>query len=183
MPKDRPSLAVYLVLLPAVVLSARAGAADEAGWTLAALLEHVSRSDPRVRALDARISAASAEVDAASVAPNPSIGWEREDVFLGDSGQSDDFVRIEWPLDLSGRRGLRADAARAGVEVARAAVAAERTELLLDAALVLMEAARRRARLEILREAAEAVSLLVESQRRRHRAGSVKIVAQRAPCR
>lgn len=114
-------------------------------------LRRVAERSPRRPLLDDRRRLAAASVGAASALPNPTLAYEREAVPGLDT--HDDFVRLALPVDVAGRRGLAASAARAGAEAERAAVERDAFLLRVEARAAYLEAAYARQLLARLDEA------------------------------
>jgi len=66
--------------------------------------------------LSGMVGNAAADVKAASLWPNPSVEYTREQVDSGPAESDEDFVVITQAFDFSGRRGLRTRAAQARLE-------------------------------------------------------------------
>lgn len=137
---------------------------DEATFVTRAL-----ERSPRRRALDDRRHAARAQVGVASVLPNPTLSYERESVPSLDA--SDDFIRLGWTVDVTGRRGLATSAARAGADAERLDVERETFVLELEARLAYLDAAYARDQLARLDAARGALAELVDVLRSRSRQG------------
>jgi outer membrane protein, heavy metal efflux system len=172
-----PRLSVRLSLLPFIVASLAAGssvrAEDGAAPQISAaeLLARVGRSHPSLELLEAAVDKAAAGVRSAGLWSNPSLSYDREEVFASGSGLPENTLRLELPVELSGRRGLRVKGAKLGLDAARATSARGRAELLFDALDVYWGAARARQSLELLRQERQALGRLVEAVRSRTTAG------------
>ncbi len=124
-------------------------------------------TDP-VRALfEARIDGASAEVAAARVRLDPVVSYSREEVFATDEALPENIIQIVWPLDVSGRRSRRIDAASAGVDAVRADADTDAFDRVVDALTVYYDTAYARLRADILREGREQLAGVVEIVRKR----------------
>jgi outer membrane protein, heavy metal efflux system len=66
-----------------------------------------------------RVAAAQAAADEAGVWPNPELSLERERLGSGSGRSTETTLKIEQPIDLSGRRALRREAALQRVEATR----------------------------------------------------------------
>lgn len=143
------------------------GSIDEAG-----LIAAIEAHDPRIAATAARVAAARADVVAAGARPNPSISIEREEPFLDGQGFATNYLRVNLPIDVSGRRGLQIEAADAGVQAAARDASRTTHELVLDALLVFDEAAHARLRLALVLGEREALVRAVEIARQRSQAGA-----------
>ncbi|GEM_PF-676324 len=163
------------VLLTVIVLVtttlAPLARAEPPALTADEFLARFERTDPRLEVLDARVQLARAGVTAARVLPNPSVAYDREEVFPSSGRLADNFVRLAWPVDVSGRRSLRTDAAESGVQATRAEAAAERFGLSLEALGIYYDAAFARLRLETLHQGQTSLARLVEIVRKRASAG------------
>ncbi len=137
----------------------------------AAFLSAVETADPRIARLAADVDAAGAEVLAESVRVNPSLAFDREEVFP-DGGVATNYVRLVWPLDVSGRRGRRAVAARTAVEAVSAEAEATRFELTIEALGAFYQAAHARLRVETLQTERGPLARAVEVLRKRSGAGA-----------
>lgn len=129
-------------------------------------------ADPRLERIAATIDGARAEAIAVGLRPNPSVSYEREGVFPEGGGIGTSYLRFSLPLEISGRRAARRDAARAEV----AAIAAEgdgaRFALMMQALRTFRTAAYARARVELLRAERAALANAVEIVRKRTAAGT-----------
>lgn len=132
-------------------------------------LKRVVDRSPRQHALDERREAARAQIGAASVLPNPTLSYEREAIPALDA--SDDFIRLGWTIDLAGRRGLAAAAARAGADAEGFAVDREVLVVRLEAQLAYLEAAYAREQLARLEAARAPLGELVDTLRSRAKQG------------
>jgi multidrug efflux system outer membrane protein len=127
----------------------------------ATFLQRVLERSPRHHVHEERRRAATAAVGVASVLPNPKLSYEREAVPGLDV--SDDFVRLGWTLDLAGRRGLASNAARAGADAERAAVARDEWLLEIDARSAYLDAVHARLLVQQLDDARKNLAAIVET--------------------
>lgn len=74
------------------------------------------------------VGAAEADAEAAGLMPNPTLGYSRERM-SGVGGATDETWQLAQAFDLSGRRGLRQEAAARRVDAAAAGNTARRAEL------------------------------------------------------
>lgn len=130
-------------------------------------------NDPRLAQLAAEIAAARAQVVTASVRPNPLLAFDREVPFVDGSGVPTNYLRLELPLDISGRRGLRVAAAETEVRGKTAEVGLARFELIVDGLRVFDDAAYARMYLEILTTERASLVRAVDIARQRAKAGDV----------
>jgi outer membrane protein, heavy metal efflux system len=128
-----PRSALALALCLVLVAPALAGEGPHRSLSSAQYLAEVARSHPSLPLLEAAVEAAGADRRAAGLWQNPVLSYEREEIFTGGEGQPETFLRLELPLELSGRRGLRMEGAELGHEAARASFARARSDLLNDA--------------------------------------------------
>lgn len=129
-------------------------------------------ADPRLERIAATVDSARADAIAVGLRPNPSVSYEHEEVFPDGGGIGTSYLRFTLPLEISGRRTARRDAARAEV----AAVAAEgdgaRFALTMRALRAFRTAAYERGRVERLRTERAALANAVEIVRKRSAAGT-----------
>ena len=157
----------------AVLLIAAPARAEVATIDEARLVAELEATDPRLARLAAEIEAARAQVVIAGVRSNPRLAIDREVPYVDGSGVPTNYLRVELPLDISGRRGLRVAAAEAEVRGKTAEVGLARFELVASGLRVFDETAYARMYLEIL--TAERASLVraVDIARQRAKAGDV----------
>ncbi len=129
-------------------------------------------ADPRLALSAAELSAAQAEVVAAGVRPNPSLGFDREEVLPGGGGLAMSALRLSLPLEISGRRSARQAGARAEVAAVAAELEADRFALVIAALRTFRLAQYERARSELLRGERAALAGAVEIVRKRTAAGA-----------
>src|SRR5687767_7836295 len=115
-------LAVVVVLAGVWTPPARADRPAPEALDEAEFLARVERTDPRFEVYAARVEATQAEVAAASVRPNPTLAFDREQIWSGGAGFADHFGTLAVPLEISGARSRRIEAARTNVTAARAEV-------------------------------------------------------------
>jgi cobalt-zinc-cadmium efflux system outer membrane protein len=163
----RASAALFFLLQPA------ARAEEPLSITPAELVERVLASDPRIATLDARAAAARAEPRAARLWTNPALSYRRESVSEAGASADDTYLELTLPLDVSGRRGLRASSLAAGAEAVSGDVEARRNELVLRALAAYRDAAWARARESVLREGRDALARVATALQSRHAEGDV----------
>ncbi len=163
----RASAALLFLLQPA------ARAEEPLSITQAELVERVLASDPRLAALDARAAVSRAEPRAARLWTNPALSVRRESVSEAGASADDTYLELTLPLDVSGRRGLRAASLSAGAEAVSGDVEARRNELVLGALAAYRDAAWARARESVLREGRDALARVATALRSRHSEGDV----------
>jgi cobalt-zinc-cadmium efflux system outer membrane protein len=165
---------VRVVLLPTIVicLAASANADDSAVRTITeAELVAKLAGDPRVARIAADVDDARADVAAARVHPNPSIAYDREEVFP-DSGLATSYLRLTLPLQISGRRSALTSAAKAKVDAAASEADGARFTLVMQGIRAFRLAAYERTRSELLRTERAALLMAVEVVRKRSTAGT-----------
>jgi len=135
----------------------------------ATFLTRVAADSPRHAVHEDRRRAAGAAVAIASALPNPTLGYEREAVPGLDA--HDDFLRLGWTLDLSGRRGLGTAAARAGADAERSTVEREAQMLAIEARAAYLDAAHARLVVARLDESRMSLAAMVEALRSRFTQG------------
>ena len=178
-PFSAPSRAALLppLVVPALAVCflCQAGGAARAAELRAIghqeFLDRVEKTDPRLQALAARIEAARAEVAGARVLANPSLAYDREEVFLSGKGAADNFLRLSVPFEVSGRRAMRIQAAEVGVRAAESDAKLERFLLTVEALDFYGRAAFAREWAESLRQGRDGLARLVAGARARAQAG------------
>lgn len=165
-----------LRLLPAIVAIAFAVPAEADDGAPVALDEPafvaaLAAEDPRLARLDGAVGAARAEVLAARARPEPSLAFDREEIFP-DGGSATNQVRITLPIDVSGRRGNRIDAAHARVAASEADREAGRVAIVVDGLRAYAAAAHARLYHDVLVRDREALVRAVEVTRKRAAAGA-----------
>lgn len=161
-------------LLPAVVvlaLASGARAAEPAPLSAQDFLARVEKSHPSLPLLEAAVEQAEASVTVAGVWANPALSYDREEIFVAGRGQPENFLRLELPLEISGRRGLAVEGARLGLDAARKSASHDRAGLLLDALGVYWRAAAARQAVELFQQERASVARLIGAVRVRAAAG------------
>lgn len=128
-------------------------------------------NDPRTDRIAAEIDAAAATVRAAAIRAEPRLAGDREEVFPSGGGVATNYLRLVIPIDLSGRRGRAVDAARAGVDAARAQGDVERFGLVVDALRVFRGAQYHRLRVALMTAERAALVRVVDIVAERAKAG------------
>lgn len=167
--------AIVSFLLIASSPPARAAADPAAPAVLdrAAFAERVLAAHPALAVLAARVDAARAEVAGLRTLPNPRLSYGREEVFRAGEAWPEDVVQLEWPIELSGRRGLRVEAAETAVAAEQADADRTRLLLLVSALETYDDAARTSRILATLREARAPLVAALEGVEKRAAAGEV----------
>ena len=92
------------------------------------VVERALKRDDLARALEGERISAAAQVDAAAAYPNPELSYVREQP-LDALGAVDDEVTLTQTIDISGRRGLRHDAAQGRARATRLEGGAQRAQV------------------------------------------------------
>jgi outer membrane protein, heavy metal efflux system len=158
---------LLLATIVALPLGVRAQPAEPQQISERDFVSRVLAGSPRLDLIAARIDAARADIADARVRSNPSLSVDREAV----AGVAETIARIDIPLDLSGRRGLRVQAAEHGVAAARAEGELDRELLVIDALDIYYDAAWLRMRVEALRDSRAGLAKIVDVIRARKSAG------------
>ncbi len=136
-------------------------------------LARLVAGDPRVAAVRARSRAARGDVRAARALPNPVVTYEREEVFDDGEGIADQIAALSWSIDLSGARGRRIAAARAGELAAARESEWDERELLLAGLDRFIDAAFLRLEVDVLRQSRSQLAALVVAVERRQSRGDL----------
>ncbi|MDB4962832.1 MAG: czcC [Myxococcales bacterium] len=131
----------------------------------ATFLQRVLARSPRSEVFADRKRAARAAVTVAAVVPNPTLSYEREAVPGIDA--HDDFVRLEWPVDLAGRRRLAVAGARANADAERLTVDREAWLLEIEARQAYLDAVHARESVARLDAARTSLATMVDALRSR----------------
>lgn len=137
----------------------------------AQLIAAIQGSDPRIERLEAEVDTARAEVVTAGLRAEPSLAFDREEVFADAGSVPTSYVRIVLPLDISGRRARRIAAADLGVAAARADARQSTFAYVVDGLRVFHAAAYARLVMEVLDGERGALVRAVEIVRKRSSAG------------
>jgi cobalt-zinc-cadmium efflux system outer membrane protein len=168
------SLLFVVLLATTASSSARAQAAQAAPVELSreAFVARVLADGPAARALGDRVAVARADARAAGLAPNPSLAWERGAALSGArADETEDAVTLRFPLVVSGRLGLTADAAAAEVASVDLRARWNQAELRRSARWAFDAVLAARARLKVLDEAVSDITELARLVTLRERAG------------
>lgn len=166
------------LLLPLIVagLIARSGvaSADEAVNTIdeTQFVAALEAADPRLQRLAAEVDVARADAAVAGLRPNPSVAFDREHLFPDGGGAATNYVRLSYPLDVSGRRSRQIDAARAATAATAADADAARFAIIVDGLRVFNEAAYARLRVELSHAERDTLVRAVDVVRTRAGAGA-----------
>ncbi len=170
---EKPTAARFL--LAAVLAFATPTLADEAPPPLDED-EAVRRAQARP-ALDdelrARVDLARADEVAARRWPNPEASWSHEEVRVAGGTERQDIAVLSQRFDLSGRRGLRGDAAARRVEAADAETALLRLDVEAEARRAFADALAQERRVAIVRAAVERLEGVAAAVARRAASGDV----------
>lgn len=168
----QPRVSILAMIVAAVVMG-RVAAAQPTILSIdeATLVAELEANDPRVAIAAAKVTAARADIAVARLRPNPSISIEREEPFVNGTAMPTNYLRLNVPFDISGRRGLLLDAAAAAVRAATSDAAQNKHELLVAALRVFDDCARARLQVEILTSSRAMLVRSVEIARERGKAG------------
>lgn len=139
----------------------------------AAYLARFEVDNPSYAVADAEVAARRSEVTGASLLPNPTLSFEREQLYPDDGSAVENTVAIGWSLDLSGSRSRRVTAARGRARAAGALAERDKLLALIDALAAFYDGAHARLQLTALREGREPLARLVDAVERRAKAGDV----------
>lgn len=168
-----------ILLLPALVSLSLAAepTADAVTLTMADAVVRARAANPAV--LGARIDVEAAEAahrGAGAPARNPEVSVGAGARLTPGGPQADVEVSLEVPLDLGGAARHRRAQEAAGLEAARARLAAAELEAAVTARLAFAEAIAAEARLELADEAVALASGIEAAARRRHELGEVSVL-------
>jgi cobalt-zinc-cadmium efflux system outer membrane protein len=170
---EKPTVARFL--LAAALALAMPAAADELPSSLDEE-EAVRRALARPALADelrARVDLARADEIAARRWPNPEAAWSHEQVRTDGATAREDVAMLSQRFDLSGRRGLRGDAAARRVEAAGAEVALSRLDVEAEARRAFADALAAERRAAIVKLAAERLEGVAAAVSRRAATGDV----------
>jgi cobalt-zinc-cadmium efflux system outer membrane protein len=123
--------------------------------------------------LRARVDLARADEIAARRWPNPEVSWSHEEVGPTAATERQDIAVLSQRFDLSGRRGLRGDAAARRVEAANADAALLRLDAEAEARRAFADALAAERRVTISRAAVERLEGVAAAVARRAASGDV----------
>jgi cobalt-zinc-cadmium efflux system outer membrane protein len=123
--------------------------------------------------LRARVDVARADELAARRWPNPEVSWSHEQVGSDGATTQEDVALLTQRFDLSGRRGLRGDAAARRVEAAGADVALRRLDVEAEARHAFADALAAERRVSIVKAAVERLEGVAGAVARRAASGDV----------
>lgn len=123
-------------------------------------LDRIERWAPRFEELQARVEGARAAIVGAKALPNPSLSYDREEVFPPGGSLPENYLRSEFPIDVSGRRSRRIRAAEAAADASSLASEKDRLDLVLDALDFYRDSAVARLEVDTLRTDRDALARL-----------------------
>ncbi len=150
------ALAVAPLATAAADATARALRAD-------AFVARFERDNPRFAAVDADADAHRADATAASQLPNPSLSFEREQVFPDYGDAAENALVLGWSLDLSGRRARLTRAAHAAAKAAQARADGDKLAALVAALDAFYDTAYARLRVQTLRDGRAPLARMVDA--------------------
>jgi cobalt-zinc-cadmium efflux system outer membrane protein len=171
-----------LVLLAATAGCARAAASQcEAELNLAQVEARVTVENADVLLARNAIDAARADLTTAGERPNPTLSLNsssydvRKGLGPGDAlhKQSDTILRLDQPIERGGKRGLRVDAARAGLTASEADYAEQKRESLQTVRIAFFALLHAQQKLEVDREIDDLQQQTLAAAERRQKAGDL----------
>ena len=139
--------------------------------TASQFLTEVGKRHPALAVTAADVAVAEARVRGAGLWDNPTVSYDREEVFDAGEGLAENTFRVDFPLDVSGRRGLRVESAKRGVEASRMDAKARRVALLSDAMRLYVSTVATRERVRVLEESRQSLWALLVATLARSSAG------------
>ena len=168
---SRSIATAFLVVLGATTTMARADG-DTTSLSLAEFSALARKELPDHALVRAGILDVQANVERAKTLPDLDLSLERQEVFVDGEGVAlQSSAALGWSLDISGRRGLRIDAADAGLRAARLRGQRAHSLIAIDATAVYLRAARARLRVTSLKQTREPLARLTDSLTRRAKEG------------
>jgi cobalt-zinc-cadmium efflux system outer membrane protein len=160
---------VFVVTAPVVF---GASAADTAGSLTESAAVTLGLSRPGVdEMLSGEIDLARSEATKAGLLPNPIAAYAREQTFGDPDATAEDYAWLLQKFDLSGRRGLRAEAAQRRVDATEDDVRSRRLALGARIRMRFYDVLQRQHRVEALRRWSERLAVVAERIARRAAAG------------
>lgn len=173
---EKPTVARCLLSAALALAPLVRAAAQEPAATSLDEAEAVRRALARP-ALDEQLRAAVDLVRADEIAarrwPNPEVAWSHEQIGAAAGTERQDIAVLSQRFDLSGRRGLRGDAAGKRVEAARADAARARHEVEAGARRAFVSVLALERRVAVLRAAAARLEAVAAAVGRRAASGDV----------
>lgn len=143
-------------------------------WLTEAESLRLALDRPAVQGLaDGRIALARSEVTAAGVLPNPEIEYSREEVDRPVGDSIEETYWLSQRIDLSGRRGLKVEAAKQRVEAADMGVRADRLTVEADTRVRFYRVLQQQEGLDAIEAWTERLTAVGEVIRKRQAAGEV----------
>ncbi len=173
---QKPTVArFFLAAVLAVLAAASAAVADQPALSLDEdeLVRRALARPGLDQELRARVDLARADELAARRWPNPEVSWSHEQVRAGGGTERQDVAVIAQRFDLSGRRGLRGDAAARRVEAAGADAALLRLDVEADARRAFADALAQERRVAAVRSAVARLEAITGAIGRRAASGDV----------
>jgi cobalt-zinc-cadmium efflux system outer membrane protein len=143
--------------------------------TVEQAVAHAEARPALAAALAGSVAIEDAASEQAGVWPNPVIHYETERISDGDPGETEDSVLISQSLDLSGRRGLRADAASKRGRAAGLDGDATRLRTGVETRRRFWEVVRQQALHTIAQDWVQHLETAMERVQERHQAGVTPI--------
>lgn len=133
----------------------------------AEFVTRVKTANPELLLRQTAVDIAAAEVTAAQHLPNPTVAYDREEVFNKGTGFAENQVRLEVPVEISGRRGLLVESAKRAVRAEALEAVAARINFISDCLKIYYRTAAWRQRLKLLQSSKQSLSALLQSVRDR----------------
>ena len=142
-----------------------------AGLTESEAVERALSRPGIVEMWSGEVGRARSEATRAALLPNPVAGYAREQTFGGDEASAENYAWVLQKLDLSGRRGLRTEAAQRQVEATEDDVRSDRRALRAEIRARFYDVMQRQRRVEAVRQWSARLALVAERTARRAAAG------------
>lgn len=166
---------IAIVLLFLLVATRHAGAQEQfPSLTLAEFSGLVREGLPDNTLVQAAVLDAEADLERARALSALDVSLERQQVFVdGEGVVLQNSASLGWSFDLSGRRGLRIEAANANLRAVQLQSTRAHALIEFKATALYLQAARARQRLESLRRSRKPLAKLTNSLTRRAEEGDV----------
>lgn len=134
----------------------------QGGLKIEDVLRQFKESNPNIKILEGKIEVKRALQRQAKLLPNPELNYRVED-----TADKDTFIEVAWPVDISGRRGLKRKAANAGIASLESFYAWEMNSLLADVKTHFFELMANQEQLKALEEGARRYEAILNDIRGR----------------
>lgn len=161
---------VVLIMVPR--LAAAGAGSDGSGVLTEAEAVALGLARPGVaEMLSGAVDLARSEAIQAGLLPNPTAAYAREQTFGGSDASAEDYAWLVQKLDISGRRGLRTEAAERLVEASEDDARSHRLALAARIRVRFYDVLQRQRRVEALRQWSDRLALVAERIAHRAAAG------------